>query len=162
VSTYSVLLTVLLVIWFVASVIAQDLRSRIWRFDWFDLLPNCHFFAPKPVSHDVALFIRSHNPEIGPSNWRPILSPRKRGWCFIWNPEHRLRKSLFEMVQVLQENAKNTAVCHLSYAYLVFLSLASHRLRSSPRVQFLVTAFEGHESCVQKLVFISHVHRCKV
>jgi hypothetical protein len=160
-SPYGLIVGIILGGWLVASVIAQNLHSYVWRFDLLNLLPNCHFFAPKPVSHDMALFIRSHGLPTGPSDWQRILPDAKRSWCFIWNPQHRIRKALFEMLMLLQTSTADKETCHISYPYLVFLNLASSRLKGSPRVQFLVTAFEGHESSVQKLVFLSYIHQCQ-
>jgi hypothetical protein len=159
-SPYTAVLAAVLGVWLCASVIAQNLQSSVWQFDFLNLIPNCHFFAPKPVSHDMALFIRSHGLPTGSSKWQPILSDAKGRWCFIWNPQHRIRKALFEILQSLQSSTADQEACHLSYAYLIFLSLASSRLKGHPKVQFLVTAFEGHESSVQKLVFLSHIHQC--
>jgi hypothetical protein len=159
---YDFCAVVFLLIWLFASCVAQWDVPLLLRWDILGLLPNCRFFAPRPVSHDLAVYFRTQSDQ-GLSLWRPLVTECKGTFAFLWNPEHRLRKSVHDLTEMLQLNEGTRDTRHLSYPYLALLNAATTKLdpdAHASRVQFVITAYAGYEDFVQKIVFLSHFHRC--
>jgi hypothetical protein len=161
---YDLLAAAVLLAWFIASVVVQresgPLTLWLLQFDVFGLLPNCRFFAPKPMSHDLILFTRCTETEKGAGSWVPFVSRPKRPWCFIWNPEHRIRKTIHDLTEGLQRYEGEPELRRLTYAYLALLEAASSACAGSgTHVQFVIAASAGFEDQTPNLVFVSHIHR---
>ncbi len=65
------------------------------------LFPNWRFFAPVPAQHDYDIFYRHKTPE-RTSDWLRLheITPRKFSQ-FLWFPERRPEKGLFDIVSEL-------------------------------------------------------------
>lgn len=154
----------LLAVWLVCSVAAQrNLSSKVLTFDVLGLIPNCHFFAPKPVSLDIKVYVRSIEGSGENSPWQLLVDGRKTRWCSLWNPQHRLNKALYDIADMLQRDGHSPQSWHLSYPYLTLLNATTGHFSSSGSVravQFVITASAGYEDDVQNVLFLSHLHKC--
>lgn len=155
---YDGFVAIALAAWMISSVLAQKPLSRVLQFDLFGLLPNCRFFAPKPVSHDLSIYVRSIDKEGRRAPWQMLIKEKKEPWCVLWNPQHRLKKAIHDILEMLQSHSEDRTIWHLSYPYLLLLNVAAFRLKSAAAIQFVITAHAGYENDNQKLVFLSHVH----
>src|SRR5262249_7262610 len=135
----------------------------LYLFDVFGLIPNCRFFAPRPVSLDLALYCRCAAFDKAGVGWHSVLPQRKAWCCFLWNPQHRIRKMLHDLLELLQNHMaiEGKDTLYLAYPYLVLLNVSAAELSCSegPHTQFAITAHAGHEDDVQNLVFVSNLHR---
>jgi hypothetical protein len=160
-TAYDLLIASLLAAWMAFSILAQRITSSVFRFDVTGLVPNCRFFAPKPVSLDVTIHIRQGNSSGDFSAWRPVLEARKEWWCFVWNPEHRLKKALFDLTEMLQLHGDNTETRHLTFPYLALLNLTLNHASARngfSRVQFIISGYAGYEDSVHNIIFLSNLH----
>lgn len=162
---YDGLLFLFLLFWFICSCFAQQqILPRYFAHDLLGLLPNCRFFAPKPVSFDLAVYLRTRDEAGALSPWLPLIAQGKTCICVIWNPGHRLRKTVYDLTDMLQMQRETRDTWHLSYPYLLLLNACTTAARALPepptRVQFVITAYAGYESSIQNIIFLSHLHNC--
>jgi hypothetical protein len=161
---YVYVAAIFLGVWLVATVFAQiNQTATFLRVDLFGLIPNCRFFAPKPVSHDLMVYVRSIDEKGVKSHWRPLIDDRKTPWCFVWNPQHRLRKAIHDFTEAMQREEGNSESWHLSYPYLVMLDVATAKCSTLPSVkwvQFVIAASTGFDNETPNLLFVSHTHNC--
>jgi hypothetical protein len=149
-------------LWFLCSCIAQRrVLPRVLRRDQAGLIPNCRFFAPRPVSFDLSVYLRTQDERGCHSSWQPLVEGDKTSLCFVWNPSHRLRKTVYDLTDMLQQQDRRET-WHLSYPYLLLLNACTTAARSLPehgrRVQFVITARAGYEDIIQNIIFLSHFH----
>ena len=151
-----------LVGWFVAAVFAQRINSTVLKYDYLGLLPDFRFFAPRPASRDICLYVRGL-PNSGEwSPWHAVYSQPKRWWCFLWNPQHRPRKAVFDLFQELEHFREAPEVWHVSAPYLAFLNVATAemaKIGEVSRVQFMIACYAGFEEATHDILFLSHAHR---
>jgi hypothetical protein len=163
-TVYDCAVLLILAVWLTCSVLGQRKNSgRLLRYDFLGLIPNCHFFAPKPVSCDISVHVRSLNSEGLLSPWSPLIAGSKGRFCFIWNPMHKLRKALYDLTEMLQRQEHVPAAQHLSFPYLMLLRAVSAKgieRRDVSAIQFVITASAGHEDNVEDVIFLSHQHLC--
>lgn len=160
-SAYDAFVVVGFASWILCSIYVQRFPRRSLRYDWLGLLPNCRFFAPRPISTDLCIYLRRFDAARLPLGWSPLLSPRKSWWCFIWNPDQKLRKAQHDVLQWLQSYANAPLTWHLSYPYLVVLNAATAVARQDENckaVQFMIACYAGYEETVRDVLFVSHVH----
>lgn len=116
---------------------AEALRQR----DMFGLFPGWNFFAPRPGSVDFHLLYRDELPGGALTDWREIPLTHQRRWHdWIWNPERRLKKVVFDAFTALAQVVTLEADVRLSVPYLVLLTYvtAYPRLYAFERTQFLL------------------------
>lgn len=171
-SWWTILIATILAAWFVASVLHQ-FAPRWWkpvnRFDTFRLLPQWHFFAPRPGRRDHHLVVRDivHD---RPLAWRQIevggSAPATR---WIFNPYRYRQKALTDLVnmlltarRVLAEHSSPQAGELLSIPYLAMLSWVMAMDTADVQVdsrQFAIVATTGHGVNREiRVVYVSRAH----
>ena len=120
-------------LWLMLSICAQFYRSSpagvIRRLDTFDVVPSWTFFAPNPISFDLALLVRHmRKGEQQWSAWRPVVQPEcgSRAVRMIWNPNSRLTKILHDFAQEIFATKKNSAAENAIELSIPYLCLLSH------------------------------------
>lgn len=159
------------VLWWLASAVHQ-LPPTWWKHvtahDRFRLLPQWHFFAPRPGRRDHHLLIRDIV-EGRPGSWREVpVGEARQAWRWIWNPQRFRQKALVDLVNSLNstrrlfiDNGVGKRSEELSLPYLGLLAWvcaqpAQHRpcLR-----QFVVVASSGHGAGRDlRVVYLSEAH----
>jgi hypothetical protein len=140
--------------------ISRRLRAR----DLAGLIPHWPFFAPVPGTCDYYLLYRDELAEGFVDDWREIsLCDDRRPWHFVWNPQKRPKKALFDLVTSLMgEVALNrTDAIQLSVPYLALLTYVSslRRACSTRATQFvLMIRDETRSSPVPTPIFLSGMH----
>ena len=161
---YNYLAALFLAVWAILSCVVQRTGvPHIVVFDDLGLLPNNRFFAPRPVSMDLALLVRFRDGASDATPWRSMVRGRKHPLlCFVWNPQHRVRKALYDSTELLQDGRLSADIVHVSYPYLLLLNVATAQARHEGHeyVQFAITAYPGFESGIHNLVFLSSFHTC--
>jgi hypothetical protein len=145
--------------WFVCSILAQRRPTRMFTFDPGGLLPNYRFFAPRPISFDLYLVTRTSDRD-SKGTWEFYDVSQKSLGCLVWNPHHRLRKGITDLVGSLRR-AANSAHIHLTHPYLVLLNLTVNRYGNRPDVngvQFALVRSYGYERSSLEMFFISNIH----
>jgi hypothetical protein len=133
-----------LVIFFGLTVVCQidgRLTSFFRSHDLFGLIPGWGFFAPNPGRFDFHLLYRDELPVGTVTNWREIPVTGGRRWHdWLWNPERRLKKVLFDAFTSLSQVEKFGADAQLSVPYLLLLSYVScyPRVYQCQKTQFLL------------------------
>ncbi|MEZ4807819.1 MAG: hypothetical protein R2815_10190 [Flavobacteriales bacterium] len=144
------------------SVVGQVMQGVVFRYDMFDLIPNCRFFAPQPVSFDYRVLLQVGDEKGDWSYWFPLFNGDKRWFCFVWNPKHRMHKLVFEIVRQLSALPPEAEFRHISYPYLLLLSACSRRARAIPgtvRVRYMVVSSPGFEGTELSINLVSNEHR---
>lgn len=109
--------------------------------DMFGLFPGWNFFAPRPGSMDFHLLFRDELPGGGITPWREIPITQGRRWHdWLWNPERRLKKVVFDSFSALTQVVTQKADVRLSVPYLVLLNYVSNypRLYPATKTQFML------------------------
>jgi hypothetical protein len=149
-------------IWFLFSILAQSDKPIVLKYDHLGLLPTCRFFAPRPVSKDFSVYAKATGSMNYSTAWKPLFYSKKNWWCFIWNPQHRLRKTIGDLLRQLETTKEMDEFKHLSLPYLTLLNSATSifaKDKHAESVQFMLTSFAGYEDSTNELVFLSNVHR---
>jgi hypothetical protein len=116
-------------LWFAVSCLTQTpFRLIEVRFFPRILIPQWHFFAPRPGTIDLTLCYRNKFPTGELSSWREIeLGARRRWFSFIWNPHRRIRKALFDLaVAFATEHQRSPETARISIPYLMLMNLVTH------------------------------------
>lgn len=162
-SLYSATVVTILTIWLCLSVAAQRRNFRYRQFDALDLLPNGRFFAPRPISFDYFIYVRFKRGDGATLDWQPLHNLAKPWWCFIWNPQHRLRKASSDIVKLFRRTKRAGGEVQLSHPYLLILNAATSSGSSNDvtDVQFLLTRAASFESPQREAIFLSEFHPIK-
>ncbi|HWV75132.1 MAG TPA: hypothetical protein VN040_25610 [Pseudosphingobacterium sp.] len=115
--------------WFLFSVLKYFSFAQDWIIakDGLQLVPTWNFFAPEPNKTDYYLYYRVFS-EHSDSCWRSVSFGQGRKWyAFLWNPNRRDRKSLFDLCQMLVSTS-STKQDELVYSmpYLLLLNHVNH------------------------------------
>ncbi|GHO97534.1 hypothetical protein KSF_075820 [Reticulibacter mediterranei] len=138
-------------------------KKAIRQRDWFKLVPEWRFFAPRPAQGDFHLLYQDTLHDGSCTNWteaRPMLE--RSWWNIVWNPGKRERKALFDVVNMLNMRLSvSDKALQGSIAYLMLLNYISSLPRSlSPAfTRFLL--MKSHGAFPEKepdILFISGVH----
>jgi hypothetical protein len=163
---------VVLGFWLIVSIAAQlpwKPLTRLRNYDPCGIIPNWSFFAPRPVTFDYHLLYRDQLWDLKLTDWTeiPLVLPRS-WWCFVWNPQRRKKKALFDSCSMLvrllgifkKQGITNPAAMHRSVPYLMLLNYVSQLPHPNARgTQFVVMRTFGTESKPdQALVFMSQFH----
>jgi hypothetical protein len=159
---------IVVVVWLILTAlcnigsIGRALRVR----DIWGLLPEWRFFAPNPIEADLRLLYRDFASADARGVWTepPVLHGR-RWWHFLWNPEKRINKSLFDAMNEVQTLALASDARVFSPSYLLLLNVVSNIRRTWParQVQFAVAMVYG-KACAgdPAVVFVSQRHDLEV
>jgi hypothetical protein len=117
----------MLTAWFLATVVAQLPRLKLTNsLSRVPLIPRWSFFAPTPGTSDVLLFYRNKLGSGTCTIWTEAYRSRRGSFCWIWNPERRMRKALFDLSQAICRTIQaNGAHQVLTVSYLLVLSIVS-------------------------------------
>lgn len=160
-SFFDIVIIMTFSILFVLSVLAQH-SEKVRKYNYLGLLPDFRFFAPKPVSRDLCVFVRGISISGEETKWMPIVHAKKNWWCFIWNPDHRLRKTVSDLFRYLNDFRDSKDIWHLSFPYLTLLNISTNLLSKDLNIvkaQFMIACFAGHEEAIHDVLFLSNVHR---
>jgi hypothetical protein len=158
-----VIIVAVFAVWFIASALAQPRSSVIVktrRRDFGGLLPNYRFFAPVPIAFDYQIFYRLVREGVA-GEWVPLDVPAKPSYCWLWNPQQRLKKAVNDLVTVLHLYRRPDLIDKIpaSYAYVLILNHVKSLTRSEDAsVQFIVTQTKGFEDKEEHVFFASLVH----
>ena len=159
-------LAALFALWWGVSAVAQFPKPRnyIQSRDVLNLAPNWSFFAPTPGQGDYHLLYRDRDANGRITDWREVSNPDGRPWwSFLWNPEKRPRKALFDVAQscTLIARATDAELLPGTFPYLVLLNHVSSLYRPNPArdTQFLIMYSHGTQSKKEpEVVMISNLH----
>jgi hypothetical protein len=157
------IIVAVLVVWFIASVLAQPRASFLAKTRWRNfagLLPNYRFFAPVPIAFDYQIFYRLVREGVA-GEWIPLDVPAKPSYCWLWNPQQRLKKAVNDLVTSLHRYRQPGLIDKIpaSYAYVLILNHVKSLARSEgASVQFIVTQTKGFEDKEEHVFFASHAH----
>jgi hypothetical protein len=165
----TVFFNICLLTWFFLSVLLQISPShKLAVLNRISVVPNWRFFAPVPLTADLAVMYRcADSPcNISRSNWHELRLDETRRWFnFVWNPHRRFRKAFFDLIVALSnETQGNFGRIKLSVPYIFLLQLVTNRamIIGAPYVQFSVfvkSLLQENEDW--ELMFVSAVHRAK-
>ena len=140
-----------------------SLKIFIRQRDWFRLIPEWRFFAPRPAQGDFHLLYQDTFHDGSCTNWtevRPMIE-RSR-WNIFWNPGKRERKALFDAVNQLNVRISlSDKALEGSTAYLTLLNHISSLPRSlSPAFTrfLLMQSYGASPEKEPDVTFISGVH----
>lgn len=147
--------------------LAYHLGAKLRILDHLDalsLVPKWHFFAPRPGMRNLYLLYRDRYATGDVSVWRVLhgMDRFRPGWSFIWNPDKRLRKTLYDVLVTLAAEDYTaddaTRRVKLTAPYLLLLNHVSSLPRPDGVVatQFLV--MEGEAGQTPRKVFCSELH----
>jgi hypothetical protein len=158
----------ILAAWFLVSALAQLNVPRVAAlkaYDFFSLIPNWSFFAPRPGTSDYHLLFRDLTSSGEPGKWKEIpLADERTLWGAIWNPTKRRTKTLSDVVRGLLRIAQDSSLkdYSLTLPYLAILNYISSIPRSdSPcQTQFMILKSDGFFSDKDpEFLFMSNIHR---
>ena len=170
-SAWTIAVGIVLGLWLGASVVHQ-LAPRWWKpinkFDGLRLLPQWHFFAPRPGRRDHHLVVRDIVDAV-PTAWRQIeVGGSPAGIRWIFNPYRYRQKALTDLINMLL-TARRVLAEHeapdvgelLSIPYLATLAWVMAEPGSSRQStrQFAIAATTGHGPGRQiRIVYVSRIH----
>jgi hypothetical protein len=150
---------VVLTAWLAASILGQisgKVSTAVRRKDPAGLVPNWSFFAPRPVTFDYHLLYRDELWDLTLTDWTEIrLVEPRRWWTFIWNPDRRAKKALFDScsmllrLQAAQREAGVLTANSLQYSvpHLMLLNYVSQRAHPNARgTQFILIRTFGPDA----------------
>jgi hypothetical protein len=158
--------------WFVATILmnvpggADLLASHSRLKHLLSLIPNWSFFAPNPVTKDLALMYRDRLDDGAVSPWREIadVHTSTRAWRFAWNPNGRPAKAVSDacnrLVSLLRQvDTPRPERVFLSVPYLLLLNRVSN-VSVGIGVCFRQFALVRHASRGEEMVviFVSNFH----
>jgi len=152
-------------IWTLLSllVLFPKFKLHLRKRDWFLLVPEWRFFAPRPAQTDFHLLYRDRFPDGSVTEWTEVQLVNERGWgCVIWNPRKRRSKALFDVVLELFSLATLLDQAQVfSTAYLTLLNYISNLPRSiSPEfTQFLlIQSYGSSQEKEPDVMYLSKLH----
>jgi hypothetical protein len=165
----TIVVIVILALWLLISALSQlKVRgtSTLRNYDFFSLIPNWSFFAPRPGTSDYHLLFRDCDADGKFGKWQELpLADERTILGAIWNPQKRNKKALSDTVrsiaQISQDKALRAGIA-FTIPYLVTLNYISSMSRadSTIQTQFMILKSDGFFSEHDpELVFLSNVHR---
>lgn len=141
--------------------VLDGLRIR----DKLAITPSWRFFAPIPGTSDYHLLARDKfvGGTVGAWQEADINSKQRTALAFLWNPDKRSNKALFDVTTTLLQVASKANDQHetipLSIPYLILLNAVSNLPRSpfTTGRQFMLVKTDG-PGALPDLLFISNMH----
>ncbi|MEH6305781.1 hypothetical protein RYH73_09005 [Olivibacter sp. CPCC 100613] len=156
---YDLLISSVLIGWFICTLICQFRSSKLSTFikshlDCFGLVPLWTFFAPNPGKKDYHILFRDKNGDEIISEWEELeITEERSAFSWLWNPEKRDKKILSDVVQNLvshlpyyRNENQSTNLIMFSMPYIIILNVLSHyhrRTNFSYR-QFMLAESSGY------------------
>ena len=154
---------VLLLAWFVASILGQfpgRLNDRLRARDAFGLIPSWSFFSPNPARSDCHLVYRHVIRGGNVTDWTETFVWRPTWARSIWNPDRRVEKAISDANSHLARLKEVDGVQWLT-PYLLLLNYVSGLPRpvEAVAVQYALLGSFGHDVSAAPFVrFASDVH----
>lgn len=161
---YNTAVIFLLTVFIIATIFAQFKDSKVRKYDILGLLPSFRFFAPRPVTRDLKIYAQAIDINGNETKWKELFGGEKQWYCFLWNPQHRLRKAVIDIYSDIDEFREAKDIWHLSFPYLILLYSSTFLFNSdsnNTHVQFMITCYAGNEEQVHDIIFKSNVHAIK-
>lgn len=155
---YDISLAVLFFCWLIITVIRQKANSKIPASDTLDLIPNCRFFAPRPLSHDYRIYVQGIKEFNDTTNWIPLVDFNRNWWNFLWNPKQKLIKTINDMTQKFLRAKK---LHPLDFEYLIILNRCTQMFMYEPSVvsvKFIIIQKTGFQNSAANIIFQSKTH----
>lgn len=155
----TILLITIFIIWTIATIIHQINSSIVPKFDIFDIVQDCRFFAPKPLSLDYRFYATAVESELkNDSVYIPLFNFKRDWYNFIWNPNQKLIKSSNDIFIVIYKNIESKSY---DLPYLIILNSFNTLFKEDSRVnkfKFIIVSYAGYENEEFNIVFQSHTH----
>jgi|SRR2546428_975483 len=155
-------IAIFFIVWFFASIFSQFDKPIILNYDPLYILPVCRFFSPKPISKDIMIYVQGTDDNGKNTHWKQLYFPKRAWWNFIWNPQHRVSKTIIALYQQMKPFEDDKHLIHLSTPYLTILNTSTSIYSNDKKVtniQFMITKYSGYEDEVRDIVFLSNVHK---
>lgn len=140
--------------------LADQVRVR----DQLAIIPHWTFFAPAPGTIDYHLMVRDKYAGEAASPWREVDPPVQPNTAvaFLWNPNKRPNKALFDITSMLLQIVGKTddlREVYLSLPYLMLLNTVSCLPRSpfTKHRQFMLVMTSGPDNAPD-ILFVSNPH----
>lgn len=133
-------------------------------FETLSVVPKWHFFAPKPGTRDVFLLHRNTHSDGAVGVWRTIsgMDAFRSPWSFAWNPDKRMRKTLYDAIVTLsstpREKSTEQLLLQLSTPYLLLLNHVASLARTSDATGVQFAIMESEPGGQPRLVLASELH----
>jgi len=155
-------------LWFLATVLTQfsyPWAERLKAFDSCHIFPRWTFFAPNPGTSDFHLVFRQKNPLGEISDFLEVPLHIRGRWAFIWNPDKRVKKGLFDLAVTVGRLCA-TGECDernitFSFAYIALLNYLTYSQLApdTDAIQFALLSSGGFISAFEpSLVMCSGFH----
>ena len=150
--------------WFLATAVYQLGKTPVNRVEWYGFIPNCRFFCPNPIVTDVRAYYATFSDADASLHtlvWRPLVEANLPRALPIWNPGHRLQKSVNIVAPwLVHAQTKLPSRPYYTVPYLRLLNLATNAPRGADEqfVRFIVTRHRGRASSDRQVLFESRIH----
>src|ERR1044071_2289922 len=158
------LVVAFLIVWFLCCLAAQcseRARNRLYRLDWFHLIPNWRLFAPRPLRRDP-LFFRRFQLRHGPRTaWEAVdegvARPR---FASLWYPQARIKKMLIDLTRCFMASRSVAedfyGMSSPFYIALLWYFSNQHIPADAVAIQFCIVSHrEYDEACEPSVIFCS-------
>ena len=139
---------------------SQFFKSRVLM----SFIPKWNFFAPIPGMHDFYLLYREGYDLDQFSDWKEskFYNLDKNWFSFIWNPNKRGKKILFDLSSSLllekTDTPENLFKVKLSIPYLLILNYLSHNCSPFAKyLQFTIGRTQNDHTKTE-IMFMSDIH----
>lgn len=155
----TIALIIVFSLWTIATIIHQIDSSIVPKFDIFDIVQDCRFFAPKPLSLDYRFYATAVESEMERDFvYIPLFNFKRNWYNFFWNPNQKLIKCTNDIFISIYNNIENKSY---DLPYLIVLnSFNSHfkKDNSVEKFKFIIVSYAGYENEELNIVFQSHIH----
>lgn len=157
---YEFFIGILLLIWVLLTILRQLSNCKVQYYDYFDLIPHCYFFTPKPLSKDYrayAIGLNESNEECG--LYKPFYDYKRFNYNIFWNPSQKIAKTINDLSTriVMNLDTKN-----YDLAYLIMLNKFNSLFRNElgvSKIKFIIVSYAGYENETHTIIFESKIHR---
>lgn len=165
-----IMVTVILIIWFILSILNQFHRGRwirrVKRYDVLGIIPVWTFFAPNPGRTDYYLLYRDFSSDGTISPWHEIDVHSKRRFRAIWSSSRRVGKAIGDLHRILlrprskDDPYNKSRLIEVYYILLLNFILKQPRDFRAEKRQFMIAETKGFDfRSDPQILLISHPHR---
>lgn len=154
-----IILATICLVWLILTILRQANRSKVQHFDVLDLIPNCRFFAPKPISKDYRLYSQiCSNINSKQDVYHSCFEYKKSWYNFFWNPDQKIIKTTNDLCTHIMLNLESKSY---DFPYLILLNLVNRLYKENKEaesIRFVIVAHKGYEDPSPHIVFRSNIH----
>lgn len=156
----NIVLSIIFTLWVVFTIVRQLNNSKIQNFDSLDLIPNCRFFAPKPLSKDYRIFsqVISSGDCNGQDVYTSCFSYEKRWYAFAWNPNQKIIKTVNDLCASIIKNLQSK---NYDLPYFILLNMVNELYKhdqDAQKIRFVIVFYSGYENQDYTIAFQSNIH----